>query len=273
MDRYRVRPGSRVRLDRIDPADTGKHTDEDSARATLARDVERLRKLQDVFYADGRWALLIVLQGMDTSGKDGTVKHVMSGVNPSGCEVVPFKVPTDEDAAHDFLWRIHRATPRRGHITVFNRSHYEDVIVPRVHRTLPRRVVKARYEQINAFEQHLVENQTVVLKFFLHISKEEQRGRLLARLDDPTKRWKFAPNDLKERECWDDYTAAYEKLLERCSTKHAPWWIVPSDHKWYRNLVVASVVVDALKALGCEYPAPAVPLAPLRRQLLARRSR
>ncbi|HEY6146542.1 MAG TPA: polyphosphate kinase 2 family protein, partial [Thermoanaerobaculia bacterium] len=163
MKRYRVRPGARVRLGDWDPRDTGKHIDETAARATLARDIDRLAKLQDVLYAEHRRAVLVVLQGMDTAGKDGTIEHVMSGVNPSGCEVVSFKVPTDEEAAHDFLWRAHKAAPRRGHITIFNRSHYEDVIVPRVHRTLPRSVVKARYEQINAFERHLVENDTVIL--------------------------------------------------------------------------------------------------------------
>ena len=265
VDRYRIRPGRRVHLDRIDPADTGRQTDEAAARATLARDIERLAKLQDVLYADGRYAVLIVLQGMDTSGKDGTIKHVMSGVNPSGCEVVAFKVPTEEEAAHDFLWRVHRSTPRRRHITIFNRSHYEDVIVPRVHRTVPRAVVKARYEQINAFERHLAQNATVVLKFFLHISKDEQRRRLAERLADPTKGWKFSEDDLKVRAHWDDYMDAYEKLLARCSTEHAPWRVIPSDRKWYRNLVVASVLVDALKALRCTYPPPPVPPSRLKR--------
>jgi PPK2 family polyphosphate:nucleotide phosphotransferase len=265
MDRYRVRPGTHVRLDRFDPAHTGKHADEDAARATLARDIDRLRRLQDVLYASRRHALLIVLQGMDTAGKDGTIKHVMSGVNPTGCEVVAFKVPTEDEAAHDFLWRVHRATPRRGHITIFNRSHYEDVIVPRVHRTLPRAVVKARYEQINAFEQLLVESGTVVLKFFLHVSREEQRERLLERLADPSKTWKFSENDLKERALWDDYTRAYEKLLTRCSTDHAPWWVIPADRKWYRNLVVARIIVDALKALRLAYPPAALSPARLAR--------
>jgi len=265
MDRYRVRPGARVRLDRFDPADTGKHTDEAAARAKLARDIERLARFQDVLYADGRYAVLIVLQGMDTSGKDGTIKHVMAGLNPSGCQVVPFKVPTEEEAAHDFLWRVHRVTPRRRHITIFNRSHYEDVIVPRVHRTVPRAVLKARYEHINAFERLLSDDATVILKFFLHISKEEQHRRLLARLADPTKQWKFSESDLKERLLWDDYMAAYERALTRCSTAHAPWWVVPSDRKWHRNLVIASVLVDALKALRCKYPPPPVPPSRLKR--------
>src|SRR5579883_923096 len=177
MRRHLVRPGTRVRLADFDPADTGGHADEAAARTKLGRDIERLARLQDVLYADRRFAVLIVLQGMDTAGKDGTVKHVMSGVNPSGCEVIPFKPPTEEEAAHDFLWRVHRHTPRRGHITIFNRSHYEDVLVPRVHRTVPRATLKARYRQINDFERLLVESGTVILKFFLHISKREQAAR------------------------------------------------------------------------------------------------
>ncbi len=266
MPHHRIRPGSRVRLDRIDPCDTGKRTDEAAARTKLARDIERLVKLQDVLYAERRHAVLVVIQGMDTSGKDGTVKHVMHGMNPSGCEVIPFKVPTDEEAAHDFLWRTHRATPRRGHITIFNRSHYEDVLVPRVHRTVPRKVLRERYEQINDFERLLTENGTLIVKFFLHISKSEQRRRLLERLDDPEKFWKFAEGDLAERALWDRYVVAYEKLLTRCSTSHAPWYVIPADHKWYRNLAVAAVLVAALEGLDSRYPRPA--LSPARRRQL-----
>src|SRR5437899_12387049 len=243
MAHHPARPGTRGPPDHIAPADTGKHTDEAAAHAKLGRDIAHLAKLQDVLYAERRHAVLVVLQGMDTSGKDGTVKHVMSGVNPSGCEVVPFKVPTDEEAAHDFLWRAHRAAPRRGHITIFNRSHYEDVLVTRVHRTVPRSVLKPRYHQINAFERILSENGTLILKFFLHISKAEQRRRLRERLEDPHKNWKFSEGDLKERALWTDYVAAYEKLLSRCSTDCAPWYVIPADHKWYRNLAVASVLV------------------------------
>src|SRR5438477_200810 len=214
MAYHRVRPGTRIRLGRIDPADTGKHADEAAARAKLGQDIARLAKLQDVLYAERRHAVLVVLQGMDTSGKDGTVKHVMSGVNPSGCEVVPFKVPIEEEAAHDFLWRAHRAAPRRGHITIFNRSHYEDVLVPRVHRTVPRVVVRRRYALINDFERLLAENGTLIVKFFLHISKGEQRRRLAERLADPDKAWKFSANDLKERALWERYVTAYEKLFD-----------------------------------------------------------
>ncbi len=265
MAHLRVRPGSRVRLGRIDPSDTGKHTDEPAARAKLARDIARLAKLQDVLYAEHRHAVLVVLQGMDTSGKDGTVKHVMSGVNPSACEVVPFKVPTAEEAAHDFLWRAHRAAPRRGHITIFNRSHYEDVLVPRVHRTVPREVLRQRYAQINDFERLLAENGTLIVKFFLHIAKGEQRRRLLERLEDPDKTWKFSEGDLQERALWDRYTAAYEKLLARCSMPHAPWYVIPANHKWHRNLAVASVLVAALEGLGSRYPRPTLSPARVRR--------
>ncbi len=265
MAHHRVRPGTRVRLGRIDPADTGKHTDEAAARAKLGRDIARLTQLQDVLYAERRHAVLVVLQGMDTSGKDGTVKHVMSGVNPSGCEVVPFKVPTEEEAEHDFLWRAHRAAPRRGHITIFNRSHYEDVLVPRVHRTVPRAILRRRYEQINDFERILAENDTLIVKFFLHISKGEQRRRLGERLADPAKYWKFSPGDVKERALWNRYLTAYEKLLARCSTPHAPWYVIPADHKWHRNLAVAARLVDALEGLGSRYPPPALSPAQARR--------
>jgi PPK2 family polyphosphate:nucleotide phosphotransferase len=265
MARHRVQPGEHVRLERLDPADTGEHGDEEEARATLTRDLERLTELQDVLYAEHKRAVLVVLQGMDTAGKDGTIKHVMNGVNPSGCEAVPFKVPSAEEAAHDFLWRAHRVAPRQGHITIFNRSHYEDVIMPRVHRTVPREVIAARYDQINDFERLLAENDTLILKFFLHVSRREQARRLQERLTDPTKQWKFSERDLKERALWPRYMKAYEKLLTHCSTKHAPWYVIPSDHKWYRNLAVAETLVKALRDLDCRYPKPAIPRARLAR--------
>ena len=265
MSDYRLRPDRHVRLADFDPDETGKHLDEATARGKLAKDLEKLRRLQDVLYAEHRHAVLIVLQGMDTAGKDGTIKHVMSGVNPSGCSVVPFKAPTDEEAGHDFLWRIHRATPRRGQITIFNRSHYEDVLVPRVHRSVPRDVIRSRYTHINAFERLLADRDTLGLKFFLHISKAEQRRRLQARLDDPSKQWKFSLTDVAERKLWGPYHRAYEHLLTDCNTKHAPWHIVPANKKWYRNLVVAETIVDALGALHLRYPPPALSPAALKR--------
>lgn len=256
MDRHRIRPGTKVRLKDFDPSSTGKLTDDADTEALLASSVEKLAELQDRLYAEHTRAVLVVLQGMDTAGKDGTIKHVFRGVNPAGCDVAPFKMPTDEEAAHDFLWRAHRWAPRKGHITVFNRSHYEDVLVPLVHGTVRREVIEQRYEQINAFEKTLVENGTVVLKFFLHISKDEQGERLRDRRDDPRKQWKFSLHDLEERKLWDRYMAAYERLLSACSTKTAPWYVVPANHNWYRNVVVAKAIAGALKGLGCRYPKP-----------------
>jgi PPK2 family polyphosphate:nucleotide phosphotransferase len=260
---HRVRPGARVRLGRLDAADTGGR-DKEWALERLERDVERLAALQDVLFAEQRHAVLIVLQGMDTAGKDGTIKHVMRGINPSGCNVVPFKVPSAEEAAHDFLWRAHRATPARGHIAIFNRSHYEDVLVPRVHRTVAAAVLDRRYLHINAFERILVENDTLILKFFLHLSRKEQGRRLRERLSDPTKNWKFSQVDVRERARWPRYMAAYEALLSRCSTARAPWYVIPADHKWYRNLAVAAILVRALAGLRPRYPRAALSPARLR---------
>ena len=265
MDRHRVRPGAKVRLKAIDPDATGRLHDDTEAESTLATSIERLTDLQDRLYAEHTRAVLVVLQGMDTAGKDGTIKHVFRGVNPAGCDVAPFKLPTDEEAAHDFLWRAHRWAPRKGHITIFNRSHYEDVLVPLVHESVAADVIEQRYEQINAFERLLVENGTVVLKFFLHISKDEQANRLRDRRDDPRKQWKFSLHDLEERKLWARYVDAYEHLLTRCSTKRAPWYIVPANHNWYRNLVVAKVLGAALEGLDCQYPQPALPPAALRK--------
>ncbi|MBI3768626.1 MAG: polyphosphate kinase 2 family protein [Deltaproteobacteria bacterium] len=265
MRRHRVRPGTKVDLGDIDPAETGRYEDEDAAREHLGRDVERLAALQEVLYAEHRHAVLIVLQGMDTAGKDGTIKHVFSAVNPSGCEVAPFKVPTEEEADHDFLWRAHRFAPRRGHMTIFNRSHYEDVLVPFVHRLQPRDVIRRRYDQINAFERILIENGTVVLKFFLHVSKDEQCARLQARLDDPTKQWKFSLKDVEERKLWPRYQKAYECLLGHCSTRRAPWHVIPANHKWYRNLAVADILVETIRALDCKYPRPELSAAERKR--------
>lgn len=236
-----------------DPADTG---GEDKARAT--RELRGLRRqigrLQERLYADGRHSLLVVLQGMDASGKDGTVRHVFRGVNPQGVEVHCFKEPTAEEAAHDFLWRVHRAVPPRGRIGIWNRSHYEDVLVPRVHGLVPEAVWRARYAAINDFERLLSASGVHLLKFCLHISPEEQRRRFERRLQDPRHHWKFSPSDLREREFWDAYQAAYADLLEACGTAEAPWTVVPADHRWYRNLVVARAVASALDALDLRYP-------------------
>ena len=215
-----------------------------------------IAELQQRLYAEGKRALLIILQGMDTSGKDGTVRHVLSGVNPQGCRVTSFKAPTAEELAHDFLWRIHRAVPAKGEIGVFNRSQYEEVLIVRVHELAPADVWSTRYEQINGFEQTLTAAGVTILKFFLHISKAEQRDRLQARLEDKTKNWKFNPGDLAERKLWPDYQHAYEDALCRCSTKAAPWFIIPANKKWFRNLAVSSIIRETLEEMHPRFPKP-----------------
>jgi PPK2 family polyphosphate:nucleotide phosphotransferase len=256
-----VKPGSKVALKHIDPASSGPYQGPDDVEAPLAEQLKELAKLQNLLYAENRRSLLIILQGMDTSGKDGTIKHVMSGLSPLGVQVKAFKAPTEEELAHDFLWRVHQAVPRHGFIGIFNRSHYEDVLVVRVHDLVPRKVWKTRYRQINDFEQMLTKNGIVILKFFLHISKAEQKRRLEDRLHDPTRYWKFSLDDVKEREYWSVYRKAYEAALAKCSTEWAPWHIVPADHKWYRNLVIAERIVQSLRDLDMKYPEPTVDLS------------
>ncbi|HEY8144577.1 MAG TPA: polyphosphate kinase 2 family protein [Kofleriaceae bacterium] len=260
ISRYTVAPGSKVDLGRWDPDDDGGLEKGKQADKLLGKDIDRLCLLQEKLYAEGRRALLIVLQAMDTGGKDGTVKHVFHGVNPTGCRVTGFKAPSEEELAHDFLWRIQKAVPRYGEIGIFNRSHYEDVLVVRVRELVPRPVWSARYERINAFEKELVDSGIEVLKFFLHISKDEQKERLEARLADPTKRWKFDEGDLVERKRWDAYQKAYADALARCSTEHAPWIVVPANRKWFRNLVVARAIVEKLESMK---PKPRQPKADL----------
>jgi PPK2 family polyphosphate:nucleotide phosphotransferase len=260
MEGYRVKPVRPLRLKKIAPGETGsyKSNKEGKAKAQAAMEqlVSRLDRLQERLYANANRALLIVLQGMDTSGKDGTIKSVMSGVNPQGCKVATFKTPTTKEQAYDFLWRVHQEVPPKGFIGIFNRSHYEDVLITRVHGWVSEKVVNRRFEQIREFEQLLVENGTVILKFFLHISKDEQRDRLEARVRDPEKRWKFNEGDLEERKLWDDYMKAFEDMMSATSTASAPWYVVPANHKWYRNLVVAEVVVAALEAMRLKIPPP-----------------
>ena len=257
MKRYCIKPGARVDLDDYAPDDTSLCPGGKKEAVALSDRMEkRLRDLQQLLFAEHQHKILIVLQGMDTSGKDGTVRHVMAGFNPAGVSVTSFKRPTDEELAHDYLWRVHKRTPGKGEIAVFNRSHYEDVIVVRVHGMVPPEVWSKRYTQINDFERMLVENDTVVLKFFLHISKGEQRKRLQDRIDDPTKRWKFQHGDIEERKFWSEYRKAYEDALEKTSTDWAPWWVIPADAKWYRNHLVASIVIDTLDRLDMKYPEP-----------------
>ncbi len=243
---HRITGDHKIRLRDYDSDQNGGLSREEAEERT-SRLNQRLRELQELLYAAGQTAVLIVLQGRDTSGKDGTVRHVMSSLNPQGCDVASFKVPTALELAHDFLWRIHARTPARGRITIFNRSHYEDVLVVRVHNLLPKEAWRARYEQINQFERSLADSDTVILKFYLHISRGEQEKRLIEREQDATKAWKLSVDDWRERERWDAYTKAYEDAINRCSAPYAPWFIVPADKKWFRNLAVADAVVDALK--------------------------
>lgn len=243
---HRLEHPGKINLKDYDPDDHGGLTRDEAAGKT-AKLTQEMAELQEILYAASQNALLIVLQGRDTAGKDGTIRHVMGPLNSQSCEVASFKVPTPLETAHDFLWRIHAQTPARGHITIFNRSHYEDVLVTRVHKLVPEAVWKARYDHINHFERMLTDSGTIILKFYLHISKEEQKARLLAREQDPTKAWKLSAGDWQEREYWDAYTEAYEDAIGRCSTETAPWYIVPANHKWYRDLAVSEAIVHALK--------------------------
>ena len=262
MKDYRVKAGSALTLTRFDADDTGeyKKTDQgkEKAKDVTVRLIGRLEELQERLYANGDRAVLIVLPGMDTSGKDGTIKHVMSGVNPQGCKVVSFKTPSPEELGHDFLWRVHQKAPSNGQIGIFNRSHYEDVLITRVHGLVSDKVVTQRFNQIKEFEELLHESGTTILKFFLHISKDEQKERLEERVRDPEKRWKFNEGDLEERKLWKNYMDAFEDVMAATSTAYAPWYIVPANRKWYRNLVVADRVVAALEDMKLKIsPAPA----------------
>ena len=252
--RYRAEPAERLSLADVDPDESEHYRKKKDVLKELEAQRKRIRDLQERLYAENRQGLLVVLQAMDTGGKDGTIKHVFGGVNPQGCRISSFKAPSAEEANHDFLWRYHKSAPARGRIGIFNRSHYEDVLVVRVKGIVPEEVWRERYGLINAFERNLASNGITVLKFFLHISKDEQKRRLESRLADPDKRWKFSKNDIKERAFWDDYQAAFEDAINECSTDHAPWYVVPANKKWYRNLVVARTIADTLEALDPQFP-------------------
>ncbi|MGB0014441.1 MAG: polyphosphate kinase 2 family protein [Candidatus Sulfotelmatobacter sp.] len=262
---YRVDDGKHFRLKDVDPADTGHWHSVDEAKEQLQKDIERMEELQSMLYAQDRWSLLLIFQALDAAGKDGTIKHVMSGVNPEGCNVHSFKAPSDTELQHDFLWRTTRHLPERGHIGIFNRSYYEEVLVVRVHpkvlegELLPPSLVtkdiwKERFEDIHYFERHLARNGTVIRKFFLHLSKKEQKQRFLARLDEPEKHWKFSEGDIHEREYWDDYQEAFEDMIRHTASKHAPWYVVPADNKWFTHLVVAAAIAETLEELNLCYP-------------------
>lgn len=250
---WKISEGTKVKLKEYDPGDTDKHSNAESAKTELEALSSELAELQELFSAAQHHSMLIVLQGMDTSGKDGTIRHVMSNINPQGCEVHSFKVPTAEELAHDFLWRIHRVSPGKGTIGIFNRSHYEDVLVARVHKLVPKDVWTQRYKEINHFERLLADSNTLILKFFLYISSDEQKIRLEAREQDPDKAWKLSSGDWVERQYWDDYQEAYEDALTNCSTDEAPWYIVPANHKWYRDLVIAKTITHTMRKYKDEW--------------------
>jgi PPK2 family polyphosphate:nucleotide phosphotransferase len=257
MKQYHVRFGTRVKLSEWDPNDIGDFKGgKKEGLAQLEKLNDKLETLQELLFAEHRHKILVVLQAMDTGGKDGAIRRVFDGVNPAGVRVASFKAPTPEELDHDYLWRVHRVTPGNGEMVIFNRSHYEDVIVVRVHELVPAEVWAKRFDQINEFERMLAENGTTILKFYLHIDKDEQKERLQARLDDPLKRWKFRLGDLQERKSWQDYMQAYEDMLNKTSTDYAPWYIVPANHKWFRDLVISSTLVETLEGLKMKFPEP-----------------
>jgi PPK2 family polyphosphate:nucleotide phosphotransferase len=254
--RFRLKPGKRAHLVKRDAAERSAFPDREAAEEQSRKDGDVINALQDRLFAEGKRALLVVLQGIDTAGKDGTIRHVFKETGPLGVCVTPFGQPSKEELAHDYLWRAHLACPRRGTIGIFNRSHYEAVLVEKVRKLAPAEAIEQRYDQINAFEKMLTENGTTMLKFMLHISKDEQRERLQARLDEPKSRWKFNPGDLEDRKLWDQYQAAYEITLNRCSTLWAPWYVIPADRKWARNAAIAAIVRETLEAMDPRYPKP-----------------
>lgn len=264
---FQVEPGTKVKLSKIDPSYTGKHRSEKDAQADVEKYLAELKKQQHLLYSENNHALLIVLQAPDAGGKDGTIDHVMGAMNPQGTVVTSFKPPTAEELDHDFLWRVHRHAPGKGDVAIFNRSHYEDVLVVRVHKLVPKPIWSERYELINEFERLLRrQNNTHVIKLFLHISKQEQLERFKQRLNDPARNWKISESDYEERELWDDYIKAYEDVFAETSTKHAPWYIIPSNHKWFRNLAVSQIVADTLGDLHMQPPGPSVDLEAIRKE-------
>jgi PPK2 family polyphosphate:nucleotide phosphotransferase len=265
-DKFRVAPGKRIDLDAVDAGWKPERVERNEAETRVAELTERLADLQHLMYAQDAHSLLIVLQGRDAAGKDGTTRKVFGPMNPQGCRVTSFKVPTAEELGHDFLWRCHKVTPRRGEVAIFNRSHYEDVLVVRVHGLVPKPVWSERYEHINDFERLLADSGTTILKFYLHIDRGEQLERFRKRIDNPKKNWKISDADYSERPYWDAYTAAFEDALRKCSTQHAPWFVIPANHKWARDLAIAEITVEALEKLEMSYPKPSVDMAEIRKK-------
>lgn len=261
IDKFRIEPQTKFKLSAADPDSTERLKSKEDANGLLAKNIERLAELQYRLAAEKKRALLVVLQAMDGGGKDGTIRHVMSGLNPQACRVTSFKVPAGEETEHDFLWRVHRAVPAFGELGIFNRSHYEDVLVARVHNLVPKSIWSKRYEQINAFEKMLFESGTTILKFYLHISPDEQKKRLEARVEDPAKNWKISLADMEERKYWDDYMQAYGDAIQNCSTKWAPWFVIPANKKWFRNLAVSRIIVETLEEMDPKTPKPSMDLS------------
>ena len=265
LQQFRIAPGQHIRLNGFDPADTGKYHKRD-ARDRLEDLSDKLNDLQQRLFAERKRSLLICLQALDAGGKDGVIKHVIGSLNPDGCRVANFKEPTPQELAHDFIWRVEAQTPARGEIAIFNRSHYEDVLIVRVHNLVPKSVWSRRYDQINDFERRLVANGMHIVKFFLHISEAEQLKRFEQRLNDPTKRWKISEADYTEREYWDDYLRAYEDALARCNTDDAPWFVIPADHKWFRDLAISEIIVSTMESMNIQLPPPTVNIEEIRRK-------
>ena len=264
--RFLIEPGSKVRLGKIDASFKDKHESHKMAMPEIQKHTERMADLQYLLYADGNQSLLVVLQALDAGGKDGVVRHVFTAMNPQGTKVIGFKQPSKEEAAHDFLWRSHQHAPARGEVVIFNRSHYEDVLVVRVHKLVPKEVWSERYDLINDFEKMLHQNSTTILKFYLHISPEEQLERFKQRLDDPKRHWKISEADYSERELWSDYIEAFEDAMEKTSTKYAPWYVIPSNHKWFRNLAISAIVADAMEEMDLKLPPTQVDIEDIRRK-------
>jgi PPK2 family polyphosphate:nucleotide phosphotransferase len=265
-EKFVVEPGAKVRLSKIDPSYTGKYETHEKAAPEIAKHLERMQKLQYLLYADGRQSLLVVLQALDAAGKDGVVRHVFSGMNPQGTCVFGFKQPSKEEAAHDFLWRAHLRTPAKGQVVIFNRSHYEDVLVVRVHDLVAESVWSKRYDLINDFEKMLSASGTHIVKFYLHISPEEQLSRFAQRLDDPARNWKISESDYSERKLWPQYVEAYQDAMELTSTKRAPWYVIPANHKWFRDLAISQIIADTMDEMGLKLPPAQVNLADIRRK-------
>jgi len=266
VEKFRVEPGSKVELGTIDAGFKDRHQSQEQALPEIEAYRQKLHDLQYLMYAEGKRSLLICLQGRDAAGKDGTINHVLGAMNPQGCTVTGFKVPSREEAAHDFLWRCHRAVPEKGHVAIFNRSHYEDVLVQRVHKMVPKKVWSARYAHINNFEKLLYDNGTHILKFYLHIDPDEQLERFKQRIDDPARHWKISDGDYAERPYWDAYTEAFEDALSRCSTEHAPWFIIPANRKWVGNLAISRIVTEALESLNMQFPEPTVDIVEIKKK-------